>query len=163
MLTQEILRENFRYDPNTGDLFWIKPSKGRILSKSISSKNSKGYIQVCTNLSGTKKNYEVHRVIWVYVYGEIKNQIDHINGIRHDNRLCNLRQVTPQQNTMNRKKTSKTNKFKGIYYLKNKKKWIAEICFEKQRKYLGSFNTPEEAGQAYESAAKNVFKEYMRT
>lgn len=164
MLTQEIIKENFKYDPDTGDFFWIKQNYGkRNLKNAISSKNSKGYIQVCTNLSGSKKIYDVHRLIWIYVYGEIKNQIDHINGIRHDNRLCNLREATHQQNMMNRKKTSKKNKFKGIYSSKNKKRWVAEICFKGQRKYLGIFDTQEEAGQVYEKAAKENFKEFART
>jgi HNH endonuclease/AP2 domain len=158
MLTQEILKENFRYDPDSGDFFWIKQTKfnNRDLTKPISCTDRYGYISVCTNLSGKVKNYRVHRLIWVYVYGEINNEIDHINGTRNDNRLCNLRQVTHQQNMMNKPS-------KGIYLSTNKKKWVAEIYCKSQRKYLGIFNTPEEATQAYKNATKEIFEEFART
>jgi len=163
MLTQEILRENFRYEPETGLLFWIKRLQRRNLSKPISSKNPKGYIQVCTKLSGKSKTYDIHRLIWIYVYGSIPNQIDHINGIRDDNRLCNLREVTHQQNMMNQAKRSSNKTYKGIYLSSNKKKWVAEICFNYKRKYLGTFDTPEQASEVYNNAAKEIFKEFART
>ena len=158
MLTQEILKENFKYDPENGELFWVKQSKfkNRDLTKAISCKDRYGYISVCTNLSGKAKNYRVHRLIWVYVYGQVDNEIDHINGLKHDNRLCNLREVTHQQNMMNKSS-------KGIYLSKNRKKWIASINCNGQRKYIGVFPTLEEASKAYKNAAKENFKEFART
>ena len=163
MLTQEILKEHFRYEPETGHFFWAKKSYRRILSRPISSKGSRGYIQVCTNLSGKIKTYDIHRLIWIYMYGQTPDEIDHINGIRDDNRLCNLRNVTHQQNMMNQAKKQLNKTFKGIYLSTNKKRWVAEICCNNQRKYLGTFDTPEEAYEAYKNAATNLFKEFART
>jgi hypothetical protein len=163
MLTKEILQENFKYDPNTGDFYWIKKAHTRNLTKPISAKSGKGYIQVRTNLSGKSKTYDIHRLIWIYMYGSITNQIDHINGIRSDNRLCNLREVTHQQNMMNQSKSYSNKTFKGIYLSSSKKRWVAEICCNYKRKYLGSFKTPEQASEAYKNAAKEIFKEFART
>jgi hypothetical protein len=165
MLTQEILREHFKYDPDTGHLFWIKPSlnQRRNLIDPAGFRDKDGYLVICSNLSGIIKNYRVHRLIWVYVYGQISNQIDHINGVRNDNRLCNLREVTHQQNMMNRPKHKSSNKFRGVYASANKRRWIAQISVNSSMKYIGSFDTPEEASFAYEKVRSEMFKEFART
>lgn len=164
MLTQEILRENFRYDPETGDFFWAKADKWnrRKLSNPINYLDKDGYVVVCTSLSGKPKNYRVHRLIWMYVHGQISHEIDHINGIRNDNRLCNLREVTHQQNMMNRR-AHKSNNLRGIYRAKGKTpSWVAEIHCNGERHYLGVYKTPEEANLAYEKARVELFKEFAR-
>jgi len=165
MLTQKILREHFKYDPDTGHLFWIKPSlnQRRNLIDPAGFRDKDGYLVICSNLSGKIKNYRVHRLIWVYVYGQISNQIDHINGVRDDNRLCNLREVTHQQNMMNRQKHKSSNKFRGVYASPNKRRWIAQISVNSSMKYIGSFGTPEEASFAYEKVRSEIFKDFART
>ena len=165
MLTQEILLENFRYDEKTGNLYWkVKRSNTTNLSKPISAKDRYGYIQVCTKLSGKVKNYGVHRLIWVMVYGKTPKNIDHIDGNRTNNQISNLREVTHQQNMMNKKKYATTkNNYKGTYKLKDQNSWVAEITFMKKRYYLGCFKTEKEAGEAYLKAAKKIHKEFTRT
>ena len=164
MLTQEILLENFRYDETTGNLYWkVKRSNTTDLSKPISAKDRYGYIQVCTKLSGKVKNYSVHRLIWVMVYGMISKNIDHIDGNRANNQIANLREVTHQQNMMNKKKHVDTkNNYKGTYKLKNQNSWVAEITYMKKRHYLGCFRTEKEAGEAYQEAAKKIHGKFAR-
>lgn len=163
MLTQEMLLENFRYDEKTGNLYWkIKRSFRTKLSNPISSKNSSGYIQVCTKISGKIKIYAVHRLIWKMIYGVDAKNIDHIDGDRTNNRISNLRDVTHQQNMMNRKKRCDSkNSYKGVYKLKNS--WIAEIWFMNKRYYIGSFKTDKDAGLAYIEASKKLHGNFART
>jgi hypothetical protein len=163
MLTQEILLENFRYDETTGNLYWkVKRCFKTDLSKPISSKGKNGYIQVFTTLSGEKKNHSIHRLIWMMVYGVNPTNIDHIDGNKLNNRISNLREVTHQQNMMNRKKrVDSNNAYKGIYKVKNT--WVAEIWFMNKRHYLGSFKTDHEAGLAYQEAAKKFYGNFART
>lgn len=165
MLTQEILKEHFRYEAITGHFFWAKQSrfKQRNLTQPLSMCDKDGYIVVCTTLSGKSKNYRVHRLIWMYVHGQINHEIDHINGIRNDNRLCNLREVTHQQNMMNRR-AHKSENLRGIYKAKGKTpSWAAAINCNGKRYYLGAYKTPEEANLAYEKARAELFKEFART
>tara|TARA_R110000822_G_C15114165_1_gene473280 strand:- start:43 stop:543 length:501 start_codon:yes stop_codon:yes gene_type:complete len=166
MLTQEILREYFKYEPQTGHFFWNKQTakNNRNLIDPISCRDKYGYVVVGSVLSGKFKNYRVHRLIWVYVHGQITHEIDHINGIRDDNRLCNLREVTHQQNMMNRVRNKSKNQLRGIYKAKGKTpSWAAEITHQGVKHYLGVFKTPEEANFAYEKARAELFKEFART
>jgi len=166
MLTQEILREHFRYEPETGHFFWAKQSrfKQRNLNEPLNMRDKDGYIVVCTTLSGKSKNYRVHRLIWVYVHGQISNQIDHINGVRNDNRLCNLRELTHQQNMMNRSQHKSKSGFRGIYKANGKTdSWAAEITYKGIKHYLGVYKTPEEANLVYERKRLELFKEFART
>jgi hypothetical protein len=77
-------------------------------------------------------------------------ELDHINGIRNDNRIENLRSVTRQQNQWNRTTA------KGYYWDKVKNKWRAELKLNRKKIYLGMFNTEEEARNAY-LAAKQIY------
>ena len=163
MLTQEMLLENFRYDEKTGNLYWkVKRSYTTNLSKPISAKDRYGYIVVCTKLSGKTKNYRIHRLIWMMIYGMTPRNIDHIDGNTTNNQISNLREVTHQQNMMNRKKRCDSKSiYKGIYKVKNS--WVAEIWFMNKRHYLGSFKTDKEAGIAYVQAAKKLHGNFART
>jgi hypothetical protein len=163
MLTQKTLLENFRYDETTGNLYWkVKRANTTDLSKPISAKDRHGYIVVCTKLSGKVKNYGVHRLIWMMAYGVTPKNIDHIDGDRTNNKILNLRDVTHQQNMMNKKrKCDSGSAYKGIYKVKNS--WIAEITFMEKRHYLGSFKTAQEAGLAYAEASKKLHGNFART
>lgn len=93
------------------------------------------------------KNVLLHRIIAYLFLGlniEDKTQeIDHINCIRNDNRIENLRIVTHQQNMLNKTNT------KGYHFRKDRNKWRAVIKINKKQIYLGLFDTEEEASQAY--------------
>ena len=100
ILSKEVLHELFNYDPTLGILYWKQGSPYRRKNLQVGGIcKLNGYVIACIS----KKTHYVHRLIWVYMHGRIdKNMvIDHINGKRSDNRLCNLRMVTYKENSLN--------------------------------------------------------------
>ena len=88
--------------------------------------------------------------------------IDHINQKRNDNRWINLRQCTNSENQFNRPKASNnTSGFKGVSWMKARKKWYAVIIKKGTRKFLGYFNTKERAANAYNLAATEMQGEFI--
>lgn len=122
--------------------------------------NSSGYACRCRTLdSGEKKNSLMHREILCVT--DAKIQVDHINGDRLDNRKGNLRLCNRDQNNYNRGDISR-NKLglKGVVKMRCCNRYRAEIWFDKKRKHLGLFLTPEEAHAAYCEAAKELHGEF---
>ena len=118
---------------------WSAPKFQKIVTKL----DSYGYIR--PKIGG--KLVLLHRIVASAFLGldisEKRIQVDHINGIRHDNRLENLRLVTCQQNGFNQTKA------KGYYWSNQNNKWQAQIKLDGRNIYLGSFVTESEARQAY--------------
>ena len=136
------VERGFTYDPETGKIFnrYGKETK-RIAGK--------GYVNVCIKVEGKTYNLYGHHFVWYWVHRECDiDQLDHINGIRTDNRICNLRKVTHQQNQHNRTKA------KGYSWRKSANKWQAQIRINGKKKHLGYYTTEEEARQAYLNAKK---------
>lgn len=106
---------------------------------------------------------KMHRVI--LGVGKIDSRhIDHINGDGLDNRRCNLRFVTHQENHFNsRKRDGCISVFKGVRWNKQKNKWYSEIWLNGKRDYLGCFVNEIDAAMAYDDAAKNRFGAFART
>lgn len=101
---------------------------------------------------------KVHRLIWEAVHGTIPKgfEIDHINGVKSDNRISNLRLVTHAQNMQNRKRAHKNNvssKVKGVYFCKQTKKWRAMISVSGKKMHIGRFGSLMAAKIAYAEAA----------
>lgn len=96
-----------------------------------------------------------HRLAWFLHYGEWPTcQVDHINGDRHDNRISNLRLASSSENQRNRKRPkNNTSGYKGVSWIEHYQMWQATIKFDGKNKYLGRFDTPEEASDAYNKAA----------
>lgn len=116
-----------------------------------------GYARGCVN----GKDVYFHNLIMGNLY-EDKMLCDHINGDRKDNRKCNLRLVTHQQNSYNTKiYSNNTSGYTGVKKSKNKKKWTAYITKDKTY-YLGTFETKEEAIMARCNAEEKLFGEYRR-
>ena len=137
--TQERIKELFTYE--NGNLFWReKPSK-RIKKGSLAGVvNGRGYnIIRCFGLQ-----YQTHRLIWIYFNGNVENQsldIDHINQIRSDNRIDNLRLITHSKNLWN------SDKAKG--YCFSRGRYVARINVNYKSIYLGHFDIEQEARNAY--------------
>jgi HNH endonuclease len=154
MLTQERLKELLSYDPETGIFVRLIRTSSRANIGQIAGSLKRGYKVILV----LRKSYMAHRLAWLYIHGVFpQNHIDHINGIKDDNRMVNLREVTPAQNQQNRVK-SKDNKsgFLGVSYNMRNEKFVANICLNRKIHYLGLFDTAEEASEAYKKKKKNI-------
>lgn len=160
MITQAELHQLVSYDPDSGEMFWKSPMGKVKAGKKISCKDSRGYVVV--RLNGTL--YRVHRLAWVYINGDHDFQlIDHINGIKSDNRIENLRACSYLENARNlaKRKSNKTG-FKGVSWNAEKAKFKAVTSINGKQKFLGYFDDAIEASNAYINFTKNNFGEFFR-
>jgi len=150
------------YNPETGCFRWVGRGKGRRVGEAAGHLEGLGYVSI--SIDG--KRYKAHRLVWLYVHGYLPKQpVDHINCIKNDNRIANLRLATHFLNNGNVPSYNKTG-FKGVTYKRQRtsyKKWRAQITIGGKPIYLGYFATPEEAHAAYSVAAKSYFGEFART
>jgi hypothetical protein len=148
MLTQQKLKEILDYDKDTGLFIW-KISRQKIVKGSVAgSENPQGYIRI--TIDGA--THRAHRLAWLFVYGTFpENQIDHINTIKTDNRIANLRDVSNRSNNQNRK-CHRNGKLVGCYFNKQSRKWKARIEINRKQVHLGYFATELEAHEAYMKA-----------
>jgi hypothetical protein len=122
------------------------------------TKNKNGYARTHKSLGGgVFKSILMHKLFIKCPYEGLL--IDHINGNTLDNRLCNLRMCTPQQNSANRKPFGKS-KYLGVCVSTNRAKWQAQININGKYKHLGRFTIEEDAARAYDAAAKIHYKEF---
>jgi len=160
-ITHSEAMELFRYDEADGCLYWLKDRKSVAKAGSkVGCVHHTGYLK--TKVKG--KNLLVHRLIWFLVHGEWpSDKLDHINGDKRDNRINNLREATQSQNRCNSKlQKNNTSGYKGVSYNKVSGKYMAGIQVNKKPIYLGLYDTPEQAYQAYCDAAKEHHGEYAR-
>jgi len=151
VMTQERLQDLLQYDKNTGKLFWRQSRGTKKAGSEAGSVNGKGY--VCIMIDGN--GYQAHRLAWSLHYQEMPSQdIDHINGIKTDNRICNLRLVTVRQNQYNQRKPRIDNKSGYLGVAVYKDKWMASIKINSKTKHLGYFSTPQDASEAYINAKR---------
>jgi hypothetical protein len=155
-ITQDRLKELLNYDNETGIFTWKIFRNNRAKTGYIAGlKNSDGYIRISID----KRMYLAHRLAWLYMYGEVaKNFIDHVDGVKTNNSIKNLRESTNEQNLQNIKKSYKNNScgILGVYFNKANNNFRAQIRANGITKSLGSFKTPEEARQAYIKAKREL-------
>ena len=152
-LTAEYLRSVLHYDPETGIFTWRVSTSNRVKVGGITGcQNGLGYLHIQLQ----SRLYQAHRLAWLYMYGEWpEDQIDHINRIRTDNRIANLREVSHKQNGQNRSKRSDNKSgHPGVCWHKRDSKWVARIRHNYKHIHLGYFATLEEALSARKAAEK---------
>lgn len=146
MITQESLKQVLSYDQETGIFTWLcnrgrNNTQGKIAG--VVDRNNYLYIRIYN------KKHLAHRVAWLYMYGIWpNNQIDHINGVRNDNRINNLREVTNKENCQNRLK-HKNGHLIGTTFRKDINRWVAQVNISGKQVYLGLYYTQQEAHKAY--------------
>lgn len=153
ILTQDELKSQLNYDTETGFFTWKIRKAIRTKIGSIAGSLKNGYIYIKIN----DRSYRAHRLAWLYVYGEFpEEQIDHINGVRDDNRLANLRLVNNSQNQQNifNKKSNNTSGYRGVSFEKNEGKFRAEIMINGNSIFLGRFDDAISASNAYLKAKR---------
>ena len=150
MLTKDELQKVVTYDKETGAFTWNTQAGCRNAGDKCGGVDPNGYSRFTIN----KKLYTAHRLAWLYVYGEMPSgDIDHINGIKSDNRIANLRVVSKSGNAQNRAaRKDNVIGFAGVTFRKSYNKWVARIEAAGRRMQIGSFSTPEEAHSAYVKA-----------
>ena len=157
-ITQDYLKSIFTYED--GQLVWAKKLAARVkIGQPAGTSDKAGYIQI--GLKG--KIYRAHHLIWVYHCGKWPEQLDHINGIKWDNRIENLRESTQLQNTRNRPQNkNSSSSYKGVHKAPTGR-FYAKICVEGTHIYLGAFSDEINAAEAYDTAAKKYFGEFAYT
>ncbi len=136
LITQQELKKILYYNPDTG-IFTRKitlcptAKKGDIAGSVMND----GYLLTMIK----RKRYLNHRLAWLYMYGYFpENEIDHLNGIKNDNRISNLREVSHvcnMRNTGNWKHN--TSGIKGVHWDEDRQKWRVQITDNKKKKYVG--------------------------
>jgi hypothetical protein len=154
MITQEQLKERIDYNPLTGVFVWKRPT--------YKSNVKIGSVAGCIDKSGYKKiaiegePYMGHRLAWLYVHGEWPDVVDHINGVRDDNRITNLRNVSYRENSQNREIHRNNGAIPGVFP-RSSGRWQARIGVEGVLIAIGTFNTKDEAYSAYLDACKDPY------
>jgi len=158
-LTADRLCELLSYCPETGEFRWkVYRCPNARAGDVAGNLCPRGYIKIKID----KKLYRAHRLAWLFVRGcWPDDELDHRNGIRCDNRIDNLRAATHAQNHQNRA-PDRGNKSRrlGVSWSRRSEKWCAHICVNREKKYLGAFDCPEKASEAY-AAAKAVLHKYQ--
>lgn len=149
----EVLNELFVCDPEAGLLYWKDDRSGKVRpGDRAGGLNSNGY--VVTRVEGGY--YLVHRLIWFLVQeaDPVGYHLDHINRVRHDNRLVNLRlDLWGEANSWNKKRyTTNTSGEKGVHQRKDTGKWRAYVSVNKKQVTIGTFDQKEDAIRAVRAA-----------
>jgi len=142
-ITQTELKEILDYNSDAGIFTWKNPLNTSLVVGSVAGTvNKKGYI--CIGVK--KKLYRAHRLAWFYVHGVWPDQIDHINHVRTDNRLVNLRSASEKENSTNiGRSKANTSGVTGVKWHKRDELWEAAINFNSKRINLGRFTDFNEA------------------
>ena len=148
-ITYEQLVANFLYDPETGKFY--KKIDGSFVEQGNYGKHRYG--EICLN----NTSYLAHRMAWLYFYKEMpSSHIDHINGIKGDNRIANLRLADDSLNMQNVVKATSASKsgIRGVSFDSRRNKWLCQLTLRGKRINIGRFKTKEEAAEAYIKAKK---------
>lgn len=157
-LTQARLMELLVYNQDSGEFFWKIQRCNVAAGQATGSRSGNGYLYIRVD----KKLHSAHRLAWLYVFGSFpKVQVDHVNGSRSDNSICNLRLVTNGQNQQNRRGAQSTSStgLMGVTYsatTKGKHKYSARIKKDGITTYLGYFATPDKAHAVYLKAKRQI-------
>lgn len=170
------LRDLLQYLPGTGDFFWLPRTPEmfpadkqcpKLSAKGFNNafagkpafrnRDSEGYLR--GRLMG--RDYFAHRVAWAFFYGVWpEDEIDHINHIRDDNRIANLRDVSRSENCMNQRRRSARAGGGGVRWDAQRQLWRADIRRYGRRVFVGRFPTEREAVSAQEATINALGLQY---
>jgi ribosomal protein S17E len=151
----EALQSYLTYDSENGVFYWTENQTKRLRNKQAGYIDSRGYM--CIKFR--TKNYKLHRLAWLFYYKELPSKdIDHIDRNKLNNKIENLRLATKQLNQWNHNSARINNKcgYRGVCNYRGK--FAASIKSNHKSKWLGIFDTPELAHQAYLKAKNDLHK-----
>lgn len=160
-LTQEQLKESLAYDAETGLFTRLRRTDPNPRSAvKVGCLASNGYLMIRVRT----QRYLAHRLAWLYVHGEFpEGHLDHVNGVKDDNRIANLRVATTSQNNANTGLWKhNTSGAKGVHFDAANSKWMAYIQIDGRFRNLGRFGSFDEAVAARLAAQNAVFGEFAR-
>jgi hypothetical protein len=147
MITQEELKSQLTYDPETGLFSWKRPLDFH--HRAVAGGYKEGYILI--RVFGGR--YSAHRLAWLYMTGKFPiHQIDHIDGDKSNNKFSNLRDVSTRTNQAAGKRKSRWGT--GVSY-RSFDKFVARIKLDGRTIYIGSYLTKQEASDAYNKTLKD--------
>lgn len=151
-VTQSRLKELLQYNPYTGDFVWkVRPSN-RVRVGDVAGSINHGYVIIRID----NVNYYAHRLAFLFMLGQIPEQIDHINHVRNDNRWCNLREATRIINLKNQSMSkNNTSGITGVCWNTENNKWGARINVNCKSVWLGYFHDINEAKAARSKAERH--------
>ena len=150
------------YDSLTGEFRWKTARKNGRESGSVAGcLHHSGYFLISVD----RIKFPCQRLAWLFHTGDWPNgHIDHINMDKSDNRICNLREATHSQNAFNTPRPpSNTSGFKGVSWYGRAQKYRAQITAYGKRHYLGLFDDPCLAHEAYKAASIKLHGEFSST
>lgn len=157
------------YNPITGALTWRRRPdcpeawNARYAGKLAGTKK-KGEIQISVKWAGRRRLYRAHHLAWAILKGEWpRPEVDHEDGDPHNNRAVNLRLATRNQNTTNRKSVVGQCRYRGVYWIKAKGRYAAQIKSRGVSRWLGLHSTAGSAARAYDHAALALHGEFAVT
>ena len=152
MITQDELKKIFKYDSDTGMFERVSKRCGTRIGAYVGNVMPCGYLRI--KVDG--KLYLAHRLAWLYVHGKFPDaEIDHINGIRLDNKIINLRDVSKNENLINKRiYANSSSGITGVNWHKQHRKWSVVISINGERKHLGLFHDINLAKLCRQEASK---------
>lgn len=149
-LSHQRLCELLTYDPETGLFTW---RRGALAGQPAGSRTSDGYLRIGVD----RARYKAHRLAWFYYHQSWPlHEIDHVDGIRTNNAISNLRDIRHSSNAQNKRKAQANNAtgLLGVYFSRKERKYRSRILVNGKRQCLGFFASPEAAHAAYLKAKR---------
>lgn len=157
-LSQDLLNKLFKYQD--GVLYWKVASSNKFkVGDAAGMVDRWGYLRTTINY----KPYRNHRLIFLMHHGHLPKIIDHKDGDKLNNKIENLREATPSQNSRNHKLYStNTSGYSGVYWVARLGKWRARVLINGKRHSLGAFATPKLANEAVLSYVQSIGDGFIR-